>query len=184
VAVDGAVRHEGAATDRPGPVVFPFIRAEIEGFFKLAAGIPRRDALFDLAGTVTSGVELEVRQHPAGGENLNSCEGLQGRGAQVIEFGELAEGGKGQMRWIKRNAEMQRSQRGAQRGLLKMECAIASSIQIQNPKFNIQNLHKSPAPAGVPAGRGRVLGKCQRAPVSGRSGANRADPFSRIGNLC
>ena len=82
----------GAAAGGAGAVVFPLVGAEVEGFLvppfsRFAGG----DALRDLAVAVAAGVEGEVALNLAGGVDRNAGEVVEGRGAVVFEFQELAE---------------------------------------------------------------------------------------------
>jgi hypothetical protein len=88
VTVDG-LGDDGGATNGRGAVDFPLIGTEVEGLFCLAGGV-WGDALLDLAGAVSAGVEFEFRLDAAGGENLGAggvpkaAYGPDGGGGEVV----------------------------------------------------------------------------------------------------
>ena len=71
---------------------FPLVAAEVEGFLNNAAAVGI-DALFDLAGAVSSGIEGEVGLDLGWSKDLDAREVLKCGSAEVIERLQLAEGG-------------------------------------------------------------------------------------------
>lgn len=92
VTVDDAGGIRGRAAGSASAVGFPLVGAEVEGFLQDPA-VVGGDALLELAGAVAAGIEVEVRLDLARGVDLDAGEVLQGRGAQIVQRGELAEGG-------------------------------------------------------------------------------------------
>jgi hypothetical protein len=94
--------------------VFPFVGAEVGGFLDEARSVGI-EPLLELAGAISSGIEGEVRLHPAGGIDLATRKILQRGCSEVVEREKLAEGGPVKDSEINRNAETQRPQRKARR---------------------------------------------------------------------
>ena len=92
--MDDSVHQWGGAAVCLAHVDFPLVAAEVESFldFPAAAAISR-NAFLELFGTVSSGIETEVRLNAGGGENQRACQVLQGGCRLIIQFAELAEGG-------------------------------------------------------------------------------------------